>query len=93
MNDSSGSQVNLCYTYSRPAKENNDPSHKPDRPIPGVTDIPEEFYEELAALQGLEPPFKVIFDAEEVRGDRVMHWLMQKTRARCKGLQSMARLS
>lgn len=77
VNDISGSHVDLSYTYSRPAKENNDPLHKPDRPITGAADIPEEFYEELAALQDLEPPFKVIFDAEEVRGDRVLHWLMR----------------
>lgn len=77
VNDISGSHVDLSYTYSRPAKENNDPLHKPDRPIPGATDIPEEFYEELAELEDLEPPFKVIFDAEEVRGDRVLHWLMR----------------
>lgn len=77
VDDISDSQVILSYTYSRPAKEHNDPLHKPDRPIPGATDIAEEFYEELAALQDLDPPFKTIFDAEEVRGDRVLHWLMR----------------
>lgn len=77
VNDISGSHADLSYTYSRLAKENNDPLYKPDRPISGPTDIPEEFYEELAALQDLEPPFKVIFDVEEVRGDRVLHWLMR----------------
>lgn len=77
VNDISGSHVDLSYTYSRPAKENIDPLHKPDRTIPGATDIPEEFYEELAALQDLKLPFKVIFDAEAVRGDRVLHWLMR----------------
>ena len=77
VNDISGSHVDLSYTYSRPAKEHNDPLHRPERPIPGATDIPEEFYQELAALQDLEPPFKAIFDAEEVRGDRVLHWLMR----------------
>lgn len=77
VNDMSGSHVDLSYTYSRPAKENSDPLHKPDRLIFGAADIPEEFYEELAALQDLEPPFKEIFDAEEVRRDRVLHWLMR----------------
>ena len=77
VNDISGSHVDLSYTYSRPAKEHNDPLHRPERLIPGATDIPEEFYQELAALQDLEPPFKAIFDAEEVRGDRVLHWLMR----------------
>lgn len=77
VNDISGSHVDLSYTYSRPAKDNDDPLYKPDRPIPGATDIPEEFYEELAALQDLRLPFKVIFEAEAVRGDRVLHWLMR----------------
>lgn len=77
VNDISGSHVDLSYTYSRPAKENNDPLHKPDRPIPGATDIPEKFYEELEALQDLKLPFKVIFDTVAVRGDRVLHWLMR----------------
>lgn len=77
VNDISGSHVNLSYTYSRPARENNDPLHRPDRPIHGATDIPEEFYEELAALEDLEPLFKMIFDAKELRGDRVFYWLMR----------------
>lgn len=67
----------MSYTYSRPARENNDPLHRPDRLIPGATDIPEKFYEELGALKDLEPPFKAIFDPEEVRDDRVLHWLMR----------------
>ena len=77
VNDISESHVDLGYTYSRLAKENNDPLHKPDRLILHAIDIPEEFYEELGALQDLEPPFKAIFDAEKVRGDRVLHWLMR----------------
>lgn len=77
LTDISGSQVIIGYTYSRPAIKNNDPLHKPDRLVPGATDIPEELFEELVLLQDLEPPFKVIFDAEEVRGDRLLHWLMR----------------
>lgn len=77
VNDVSGSHVDLSYTYSRPVEENNDPLHKPNRPIPGATDIPGEFFEELAALQDLEPPFQAIFDPEKVRDDRVLHWLMR----------------
>lgn len=77
VNDTSESDVSISYTYSRPAKENNDALHNPDRPISGATEILEGFYEELAALHDLEPPFKMIFNAEEVRGDRVLHWLMR----------------
>ena len=77
VNDISKSHVDLSYTYSRLARENIDPLHKPDRLIVHAIDVPEEFYDELEALQGLEPPFKAIFDAEKVRGDRVLHWLMR----------------
>lgn len=77
MNDISGSHVDLSYTYSRPAKEENDPLHRPDRLISSATDIPGEFYEELVALKDLERPFNVIFDAQEVRNDRVLYWLMR----------------
>ena len=77
VNDISGSDVSISYTYSRPAKENNDALHNPDRTISGAIDIPEGFYEELAALQDLGPPFKMVFNAEEVRSDRVLHWLMR----------------
>lgn len=77
VNNMSVSQVDLIYIYSRPARENNDPLHKPDQPIPSATDIPEEFYKELVSLQDLKPPFQAIFDAEMVRDDRVLHWLMR----------------
>lgn len=77
VNNISGSHVHLSYTYSRPAKKSNDPLYKPDRLIPGAANIPEEFYEELAALQDLKLPFKVIFDAEAVQGNQVLHWLMR----------------
>lgn len=82
VNDISGSHVGLSYTYSRPAKENNDPLHEPDRPISGATDIPEDFFEELAALKDLKLPFKVIFGAEAVRGDGVLHWADANPHAR-----------
>ncbi|MCJ1426059.1 hypothetical protein MMC29_003961 [Sticta canariensis] len=65
VNDISESHVDLSHTYSRLAKENDDTLHKPDRLILHAIDIPEEFYEELGALQDLEPPFKAIFDAEK----------------------------
>ncbi|MCJ1443341.1 MAG: hypothetical protein MMC23_003839 [Stictis urceolatum] len=77
INEFAGSHVDLSYVYSRPAKQNGDPLHKPDRPVPGATDIPEELYEELDALQDLEAPFKDVFDSEKVRDDRLLHWLMR----------------
>ena len=83
INDIASSYVDLSYNYSRPARttgSNRDPLHSPDRPVAGATSIPEEFYEELVALQGLEPLFEAIFDAETVREDRVLHWLMRSVR-------------
>lgn len=77
VNDISTSHVDLNYTYSRPAQGSHDPLHKADRPISGATDIPEEFFDELAALHDLEPPFQAVFDAGKVRNDRVLHWLMR----------------
>ena len=70
--------VDLSYTYSRPARP-YDPLHRPNRPITSATDIPEEFYTELQELQALEPAFTELFDAGNVRNDRVLHWLMRST--------------
>lgn len=76
--DFSAHDVSISYTYSRPARQ-NDPLHKPDRPVPGATDIPEAFYEELGTLNDLGQAYAEIFDPEKVRGDRVLHWLMRST--------------
>lgn len=70
--------VNIDYTYSRPARQ-NDPLHKPNRPIPGATEIPEEFYTELQELKDLGQAYKEMFDATKVRQDRVLHFLMRST--------------
>ena len=77
LNQYEASHVDVIYTFSRPAREGHDPLYKPDRKISGATDIPEEFYEELECLELLEEPFKSMFDAENVRNDRVLHWLMR----------------
>lgn len=77
LNDYTASHVELSYTYSRPAREENDPLHKPNRAILGATDISDEFYDELDTLKNLQPPFAYMFDAEAVRDDRVLHWLMR----------------
>ena len=76
------SHVDISYTYSRPARRSgpsldSDPLHSPNRPNADATNIPDEFYEELAMLQNLEPPFKAIFNPAKVREDRILHWLMR----------------
>ena len=78
VNEYAATHVDVAYTYSRPARQ-NDPLHKPDRPIPGATEIPEEFYTELQQVEGLGRAYEEIFDAAKVRQDRVLHWLMRST--------------
>ena len=70
--------VGIDYTYSRPARQ-NDPLHKPNRPIPGATDIPEEFYTEMQELKDLGQAYKEMFDSTKVRHDRILHFLMRST--------------
>ncbi|KAL8835933.1 MAG: hypothetical protein Q9176_006617 [Flavoplaca citrina] len=78
INEYTSKHVDVSYTYSRPARD-DDPLHRPDRAIPGPTDIPEEFYSELEDLKDLQRPFNTIFEATKVRKDRVLHWLMRST--------------
>ena len=78
ISDYTSKQVDLSYTYSRPARK-NDPLHKPDRLVSGATAIPGEFYIELQELKQLPKPFNAIFDPVEVVNDRVLHWLMRST--------------
>jgi 2-polyprenyl-6-methoxyphenol hydroxylase-like FAD-dependent oxidoreductase len=77
INDYTASQTDMSYTYSRPARGDSDPLYKSNRAISGQTDIPGEFHDELKALRVLRPPFAYVFDAEKVREDRVLHWLMR----------------
>ncbi|KAL9106332.1 MAG: hypothetical protein Q9187_008570 [Circinaria calcarea] len=67
----------VSYTYSRPARDGNDPLHKPDRATIGATDIPQEVFEELEALKDIDEPFADVFNAKNVRNDRLLHWLMR----------------
>ena len=78
VNEYSATDVSLDYTYSRPARQ-NDPLHKPDRPISGATDIPEDFYAELQRLKDLGQAYKELFDVTKVRQDRILHFLMRST--------------
>ncbi|KAL9014992.1 MAG: hypothetical protein Q9180_008908, partial [Flavoplaca navasiana] len=90
INEYTPKHVDVSYTYSRPARE-NDPLHKPDRAIPGATDIPEEFYSELEDLKDLHQPFNTVFDAAKVRRDRVLHWLMRSTLGRAAEVDRLAK--
>ena len=74
--------VSIGYIYSRAAKLDGDRLHRPQRPNTGATDIPVEFYEELDRfLKAHRPsqPFEDCFDVEQIRSERVLHWLMRTT--------------
>ena len=78
VNEYAATYVDVGYTYSRPARQ-NDPLHKPDRPNSGATDIPLEFYSEVQEMKGLEQAYREIFDVSKVKQDRVLRWLMRST--------------
>ena len=50
-------QVSISWVYSRPAHSPTDPLYRPNRPLSGATDIPNEFFDEIGALENLEQPF------------------------------------
>ncbi|KAH8770003.1 hypothetical protein F5883DRAFT_667517 [Diaporthe sp. PMI_573] len=66
--------VDMSWTYSRPSP----------------TSIPNDFYAEISALSDLETPFKDAFDAEKIRQDRVLHWLMRTGLVNLQDLQALA---
>ncbi|KAL6713288.1 hypothetical protein ACLMJK_008753 [Lecanora helva] len=82
-------EVVISYTYSRPARE-DDPLHRPDRPITRAEDIPEAFYEELESLKELGQAYAEMFDAKQVRKDRVLHWLMRTAMGSEEDIQGLA---
>jgi 2-polyprenyl-6-methoxyphenol hydroxylase-like FAD-dependent oxidoreductase len=90
INEQQGDFVSVNWVYSRPAKGPQDPLHKPNRPVSGATDIPDEFFEEIEALQDLDQPFKEVFDAEKLKRERVLHWLMRTVLVSLQDLQRLA---
>ena len=77
INEAIQEQVSISWIYSRPAQGFSDALHKPDRSNAAAKDIPEGFFDEVAALKGLSQPFVDIFDAEKLRKERILHWLMR----------------
>ena len=75
--------VSISYIYSRAARNDSnttDALHQPERPVAGATDIPEEFYEELNDLittKDVGQPFIDCFDVDQIRTERLLHWLMR----------------
>lgn len=71
-------EVEISYTYSRAAyTERDDPLHKPDRGLDDAKVIPTELSEELESLKDIPDGFAAIFSADNVREDRLLHWLMR----------------
>ena len=91
INEQTADLVSVSWIYSRPSRGAADPLHKPNRPVSGATDIPEEFYKEIGALQNIEQPFKEIFDEEKLRLERVLHWLMRSVLVSLDELQELGK--
>jgi len=72
--------VDLSYTYSRKVRPGNEKElHRPDRATGAASSIPDAFYDEIDRLRELPKPFADAFDVEEIKKDRVLHWLMRTT--------------
>ena len=78
----SNGTVSISYVYSRSAKSEGsvDPLYHPERSIAGATDIPEEFYEQLkdfVTASKPSQPFEECFNVNQIRSERLLHWLMR----------------
>lgn len=90
VNEQQGDLVSISWIYSRPSKGPKDILYKPNRPVSGATDIPDEFFQEIEALQDLDQPFKEVFDAEKLERERVLNWLMRTVLVSLQDLQELA---
>ncbi|EMC92373.1 hypothetical protein BAUCODRAFT_38429 [Baudoinia panamericana UAMH 10762] len=90
INDETKEHVSISYTYSRPARD-SDPLFIPDRSTAGATGIPNAFFEEVAGLRNLDGLFKYIFDAQAMRSDRLLNWLMRSVLVEATQLHEAAK--
>lgn len=81
--------VSISYTYSR-ASRSEDELYRPARALSDSEDIPETFYDELQGLRQLSEPFASIFQADAVKQDRVLHWLMRSVSLEPAQLETLA---
>lgn len=93
IDDHTADVVSLSWTYSRPARGTEDALYKPNRPLAGATDIPDEVFHELATLHraGLPQPFGDICDPSKLPNDRMLHWLMRSSLAPRERLPGLAK--
>ncbi|KAJ4343369.1 hypothetical protein N0V95_006703 [Ascochyta clinopodiicola] len=90
INEATQEEVSISWIYSRPAQGSSDALHKPNRPNAAAKDIPKEFFEEVGALRELMQPFADVFDAEKLRKERILHWLMRSILVPKPELQQLA---
>lgn len=91
VNEEMGDLVSISWVYSRPAHNGSDPLYRPNRPVSGATDIPDEFYDEIGALENLEQPYREVFDKEKLQMERVLSWLMRTVEVKLEELQELAK--
>ncbi|EPE26255.1 hypothetical protein GLAREA_02167 [Glarea lozoyensis ATCC 20868] len=91
VNEQTPEQFSVSWVYSRPSRGASDALHKPNRPLSSATAIPAEFYQEIGALEDLSQPFKEIFNANKLRSERVLHWLMRTILVSLSELQELGR--
>ncbi|KFA46911.1 hypothetical protein S40293_03642 [Stachybotrys chartarum IBT 40293] len=91
VNDQQADVVDLGWIYSRPARGPHDLLHNPSRPLLGATEVPKELFAEIEALSNLQQPFKGIFDAEKMKGKRILHWLMRTVLVEPQELHRLAK--
>lgn len=77
VNDVLQDTVSISWVYSRAAQPAHDPLFKPDRPLSSATAIPDDFFHEIASLGPLQQPFADVFDADKLKSDRILSWLMR----------------
>jgi 2-polyprenyl-6-methoxyphenol hydroxylase-like FAD-dependent oxidoreductase len=93
INDVKDSQLDLSYTFSRPAKQGGaaDALHRPNRSKEAATETPKELFDELGSLQqNIGPPFNELLDRSQVRDDRLLHWLMRTMELEKRDIESLA---
>ncbi|KAF9695678.1 hypothetical protein EKO04_006689 [Ascochyta lentis] len=90
VNEASHKEVSISWIYSRPAQGPSDALHKPNRPNAAAKAIPKEFFDEVEALKELSQPFADVFDAEKLRKERILHWLMRSVLVSRPELQQLA---
>lgn len=90
VNEKKAEEVSISWIYSRAVRSDLDPLHQPNRSKEDAKNIPEELFEEARTLSGLQPPFSEVFDAQKMRGDRTLHWLMRTLLPPLSDIQRLA---